>query len=536
MAKGRLGKAKVASKATTEIYKNTSGAEASVSVIGQSTSGTDFYLHVDDGSDSLVTNTTLLTEAYNERFVDYNAGNTALTDPAPTYAGRFSFFDTTNSTSTNFDSQFEAYVNSNTTTYTLSNQTEYWVTSNTFMPYESWKSARAGTVRMGALIGPSYNGASFWDESVDDVSEEDYYNRVINGSATGRTNGYNMSSSYYNMGLTLDPWAGDDIYALGVATNGYQQAVYAKSADSSFSADSRTSNSWWYQTIGNSFSSPSATYNYRYLHLQKGVALGDGVQDANRFVINIFGTNFYADNASATSKATAMVDESLRRVFYWGLGGSARRGGQVVYFQYNPSDKLHYVCYYQASNQQMYLATLDVSTADSEMTNNLTVSMSAGGAQGESRGVFDISDQLSLTVASPFAFPTNQDNTARCTFIGTTTSPLWALVFFRYNDNTASNTYYSTDLKTWQRSTDYFGSDDYLKVTGDTTITSNGGVVNAEKSNIVNVGDDGVLEQGTSFFQYERTGLVLSNNDRIVVYNSGANDCVVQVMGYEGDT
>ena len=34
--------------------------------------------------------------------------------------------------------------------------------------------------------------------------------------------------------------------------------------------------------------------------------------------------------------------------------------------------------------------------------------------------------------------------------------------------------------------------------------------------------------------QYERTGLVLSNGDRVVTYNSSTKPYTIQVMGYEG--
>jgi len=531
MANGRLGKAKVASKETAEIYKNTSGAEASVSVVAQSTSGTEFYLHLDDGTDALTTTTTLTTEAYNERYVDYSATNTGLADPAPAYQGRFSFYDTT--TPANFDTQFEAYVNSNTTTYSFAGQTEYYMTSNTFMPYESWKNVRSGTDVMVAIGNSSFSTVLAWDGSIDDVSEEDYYNRVINGNTADSST--NRGPSYSNCGFVVDPWAGDKLLAVGLNNNGYMSALVRKDPGSGFGLASQSSSSWFYQLVTTSIPTPSSTYNYRYLHLQKDVLLGEPANNETRFAISVSGDAYHnSDNATSTM-ANAVVREQERKVFRWGLGGSPRRGGQVVYFQYNPSDGLHYVCYYNDGTSTMYLATLNASTAVENINNDTTISMSSGGSQGEDYGVFDITNDLSLTVASPFAFPTSVDNTARCTFIGTTTSPLWALVFSRYNDNTAPQTYYSTDLKTWQRSTDYFGSVDYLKVSGDTTITSNGGVVSAERSNIANVGADGVLENNTSFIQYERTGLVLSNNDRVVVYNSGSQDCVVQVMGYEGE-
>ena len=531
MANGRLGKQKVASKATAEIYKNTSGAEASVSVVGQSTLGTDFYLHIDDGSDSITSSTTLATEAYNERYVDYSAGNTNLADPAATYAGRFSFFDTTNNTTTNFDSQFEAYVNSNTTTYSFASQTEYFMTSNTFMPYETWKDVCAEAERVQTIGSSSFNRSYFWNETVDEVSEQDYYNRVINGDATGSSD--NQSLSYFNRGIAVDPWATERMYSLGVGDNGYMYATMLRPEDTSYGSASDTTYSWFRTSVSTGPSDPSGTYNYRFLHLQKEVAVAEGCADGNTFAVNVFGDSFHDSGATKANMARAMTDNAVMKTIRCGLGGSARRGGQVVYFQYNPSDSLHYLCYYNAGNSQMYLATLHAPTAVGAILDSQTITIGAGGSQGDAYGF--VHTDLSLTVASPFEFSLNQDNTARCTFIGTTASPLWALVFMRYNDNTASHTYYSTDLKTWQRSTDYFGSDDYKKVTGDTTIRSNSGVVTGLKSNILNLGTDGVLEQGTNFSQYERTGLVLSNNDRVVVYNSGNNDCVVQVMGYEGE-
>ena len=531
MANGRLGKQKVAAKVTAEIYKNTSGAEASVSVVGQSTLGTGLYLHIDDGSDALTTSSTLATEAYNARYVDYSAGNTALPDPAATYAGRFSFFDTTTTTTYGFDTQFEAYVNSNTTTYTFQSQTEYFMTSNTFMPYETWKNVRADAVRMQTLGTASFSRIYNWDETVDEVSEEDYYNRVINGDYTGSSN--SQSLSYYDRGAAVDPWATERMYSLSVGSSGSLYATMQKPTDTGFGANGVSSTTSWYnQYVNSGPSATSATYNYRYLHLQKEVAVGEGCGAENRIAINVFGDAFHDSSQTAATMARDMVHESYKKLIQWNLGGTTRRGGQVVYFQYNPSDALHYLCYYDTNTSQMYLAALNASTAVETIANNSVVSMAAGGAQGDAYGL--VHTDLSLTVASPFEFSLNQDNSARCTFIGTTASPLWALVFMRYNDNTSSHTYYSTDLKTWQRSTDYFGSVDYTKVTQDTTITSNGGVVTGVKSNILNVGTDGVLEQGTSFSQYERTGLVLSNNDRVIVYNSGSNECVVQVMGYEG--
>ena len=90
-------------------------------------------------------------------------------------------------------------------------------------------------------------------------------------------------------------------------------------------------------------------------------------------------------------------------------------------------------------------------------------------------------------------------------------------------------------MQTWTSAIGRYTPYDYNVVEGVTTIRSDSGTVTASKTNIGNVGTDGVLEESTSLTQYERTGLVLSNNDRVIVYNADTtNDLVVQVMGYEG--
>ena len=307
-------------------------------------------------------------------------------------------------------------------------------------------------------------------------------------------------------------------------------AASTRASDGGWSSENRTSDSWYYQNIGSSASQPTGAYQYRRLYLQNQAAAADSCGNSTTAAVNFFGTNFDL-SSSASNISHSMIDNGQAKGFVC-YNNVQRRGGHVIFFEYNPADELHYLCYYRNDDAVYYLATFDRAAVRDGKGNGSMTTLTRGVDQ-PSLGVLHAT--LSLTVASPFDFGTNQDNTARCTFIGTLEKPLWALVFFRYNDNTASHTYYSTDLKTWQRSTDYFGSNDYVEIVNDTTVASNSGVVTAVKSNISNLGTDGVLEENTTFNHYENTGLVISNGDRVLVYNSGTNDCVVQVMGYEGE-
>ena len=75
----------------------------------------------------------------------------------------------------------------------------------------------------------------------------------------------------------------------------------------------------------------------------------------------------------------------------------------------------------------------------------------------------DITDDLTLPATSDL--PNNDADVAyRTTFIGTTASPLWVMVKSKFGSTTASESYYSTDLKTWTVSTSFYTNGDYRAV------------------------------------------------------------------------
>lgn len=535
MAKGRLGKAKIASKATAAVYTNSSGNEASITIKAQSTAGTTFNLVLDDSSTALTQSTTVVSETYNERYLKYYITNPLVTDPASVYVGRFSYFDTTGTTGTsNLSTMFEAYVAGSSTTYTFSTQDLLFPGSMHIWPYQTWKNVHSEATRMLMFGNESnMNNVYMFNEGPSAVTEDVYYDRIINGENTGANASYGID--YHTSGIVFDPWAADPQISIGIASNSYMSARIIQSGDSSFGQGNRTSDSVYYNQIGSSNTQPSSDFPRRRLYLQNNACVMDGLDNTSTSILNFFGTDFET-SSSADTRADAMVSTYTARGFYFNNNVS-RRGGNTVFFEYNPADGLHYWCYYRNSNTTYYLATIDRSTFIDTVSGgniyNLATDSGVGGKDYESYGL--VHTDISLTVASPFDFSTSTNNTSRCTFIGTLEKPLWALVFSRYVDNTAAHVYYSTDLKTWQRSSDYFSPSDYSELVSDTTVASNSGVVTAVKSNISNIGVDGVLENNTNFGHYENTGLVISNGDRVVVYNSGQNECVVQVMGYEGE-
>ena len=536
MANGRLGKANVLAKGTTAVYTNSSGAEASVSVVAQATGGSQFHLRIDSSSSNLETTTTIVSETYNERFLRYNITNSLLTDPTSAYAGRFQYFDTTTSSSNNIDTQFEAYVASNTTTYSCKTDTGEMYNTQSIYPYETWKSLQS-SVAYGVFIGPAARNRIYWyDLSTRVTDQASYYERIL-GTVVD-FDSQDVGLSYSNCGICFDPWEREFPYCIGIANNTYMTGVSFDVANPSvqYGTNNQTSGSWPRDNITTTLSVPNGTNNYPNMRLNNRVTVIDPCALESRFGINVLGPRAFDSSLTASNRAEALLSDNYRHEFKIDqTSGATRAGGQVLFMEYNPVDKLHYICYFKADTQVYYLATIDRAVAITQgAPNNFTSTITSGGSDS-AKGFNDITSQLSLTIASPYEFSISTDNTSRSSFIGTAASPLWALCFSRLaNDNTASDTYYSTDLKTWKSSAAFYTPADYSAVVGDSTVKSNSGTVTATRSNIVNLGADGVLEYATDFSQYSQSGLVLSNGDRVLTYISGENPVSIQVMGFEG--
>ena len=112
---------------------------------------------------------------------------------------------------------------------------------------------------------------------------------------------------------------------------------------------------------------------------------------------------------------------------------------------------------------------------------------------------------------------------------------LWALYGSKSD---ATDIWLSDDLKTWKTVSDYYGSSyKYEAIEGDTIVSmaSSSTDLIALRTDITSVGEDGILEQGQDMIHLERSGLVVNNGDRFVVFNQGSNPISVQIMGYEGN-
>jgi len=240
---------------------------------------------------------------------------------------------------------------------------------------------------------------------------------------------------------------------------------------------------------------------------------------------------YYADSTWNDTNVATAAERSVKEsnnAMYRITVNSSKHGGSVIFHEYNPNDGKHYIAI--RNNSTMALLTT---------TRDQILAIGAGQRYTENLGTSDdyvtYDSNFSL---SPSTFDlvgsSNAINKQTCRSMRIGTS-LWVLIISELSSATQEEVFYSTDLITWTDAATYYGSDDYSATEGVATITSNSGAVTATKTRIGVLGTDGILEQDLAMVQYERTGIVLSNGDRILVRNRGTTQtAVVQVMGYEG--
>ena len=505
MANGRLGKASVAVQDTVAVYTNSSGAEASVSLIATSIpNGTLAHFRIDSTTDALKTTTVIVSAAFQDEYLNYIVKNTNWDDTtAPALVGRIELGPVTQLNA--------AWFNGTSTSES------YTVSDFTYAPpitYEAAVAHGSYIVRTASSltrqITPSgTEDLSDWYSAMwgyDTAAANRLYNQAnVEGRAS---NGMDTSLSYSDRGQAFDPYTSSTI---SVNNGGRNSMKFVK--DNVQVTGSSTSDSIWYQGISTSIS--AAQSDYQTMRLQNGCWLMDGGPNSAKVLI---GSNFEPsvdDDWTNSSNAD-----------YFSIATStAITRGNVAWFEYKPSEDSWYVGF-RDSSAGIYAcrftrAGFEDNTGSpsglSRVSNNVTFGWTALGAAN-----------ITAQTAGQFTA-----NTWRYTSLRIGLSQ-WVL--YGSND-TDYDIWITDDLIEWKTVSDYYGATyDYSSQISDVLISQLAGntTVNAVKSDIVSLGQDGILEQDQSMVQYERSGLVLNNGDRVLAYNRGTNPLVVQVMGYEG--
>ena len=513
MANGRLGKAVLTPDQTTAVYTNSSGAEASVSVVAQSTNGASMYLRIDDSSDPLQSTTTLVTEAFDDRYLKYDVSNTTLDSGTPTYGGRFQFHDTTSAT--NLDAIFEYYDADAATLRTIQTQNQYNIT-NAVNPAFGVRSSDVPVL----LVPQSSNAATIHAYTMPTTAAS--YYQIALGPYNSGISIANQTISRSNRGISIDTYSTDRIPVFSMDVSGYMGCLVYDVSTNSWGSNTQTTNSIAYTFGIRGGTSPSDTIQPSIVRAAKRTIAVDGSSNASNIIVGTVADSVY-NGANINSVASDIINYYSNHMFFLNLNNNYS-GGNILYHEYNADNDRYYLGY--RSNGVGYVLSYD-RTLLLNRAQGSPLSLSTAGSDT----TYDIQQHTFTLPLSSYSL-----GTSALTFRSCQIGPsLWALTCF--TNGLAPEVFLSTDLMTWVTPSTYYSPNDYSETVGATAVLSNAGVVTATKSNILSLGTDGVLEQGVPFSQYERTGLVLSNGDRIVAYNdiNSSDDISIQVMGYEGN-
>ena len=526
MASGRLGSAYIGPKRTTQVYANSSGGAASLSVMAQAkstTANTPISIKVDNGSIAAETETQIDSNSYNEQTLKL------------TYDSSFS--------SVTGSLAYDNYNTSGSRTMTLTPPTGtaigtdrnyYMMPMCTNSDYTSWKGFES------KAYYPVYNNrrAEFMTPAeATTAGDFNFTGAMINQNFTGfPTVSLGNNMTYNSAGVIADPYC--NMYPIfSYQTNGYMSMRYINTSGSIGQFD-RTSNSIFYWASGGGTNSSSYQQGFRGLFASGGMA--GFVHNQSQYYF----FRYYSKTPTFNNRMDELIEQN------WGSLGSnkpldirfysgATPGAgypPVLFMEYDPhqdkifvlqnvgSSTMHRKLYeWQPSKLEEYLA--DVGTAQPFQS-------TASGAQFADD--YDRLESLGLAVDRTDNLPSRMKSNTLQTYavLKRVQNKKWVGGFADpYASDTTIYYYQTTDFLTWEEidSSEYYNE----QYNDDITVASNGTVTNKLESNFNSLPDAGLLEYQTSVNNFERTGLVLSNNDKIYVRNHGDTGVAVSVMGYE---
>tara|TARA_R110000822_G_scaffold16229_5_gene55365 strand:- start:927 stop:2471 length:1545 start_codon:yes stop_codon:yes gene_type:complete len=514
MANGRLGSATIDPNRTAQVYNNTSGNEASVSIIANSISSTTngvISLSVDSAAvtPETITNIDSTTRTYNTTpLVFFNTAYTAVEGSMQFVSATANHGDQLGNALTFTDGATSTNVNNN------------FMPAAFLVPDDT-----SGGYALSRGVGQ--RGGSNYYRLTEATYKADYPLSWLRQSRANDIQSQTAVSglSYSNYGSTVDP------YTIGfpnfnVHSNKYMSSAHINTSNG-IAAQSATSLSVFTQYIGN----PCESGLYKRPLMARGGVLGFGADNTS---VPTF-LRFYAGRTEEQHLGERVMDS------YFGNTNNnpavyvtsdsyqtSAESSSLVFVDYNPHTKMGYYLGWIHGAYRL----MEWTYASAEKF----VSDQAGGNQ-----TITIANYAQLatnwTWATELTVPSEWDVTNvqwKCTQSFRVADKLWVLNEGSTKNPTSNTTWTSPDLKTWnkQSSTSYF--DQVIDSTVPSYVRSSASGTNKVASNYNTVNTAGTLEVETSMSQLERTGLVLSSGDRVYAVNKGTTPVSVQVMGYEG--
>ena len=529
MASGRLGSAVVPANRTAQIYSNTSGGAVSLSLMAQAKSTTanvPLSIKIDSGSTAAETTTQIDSSSYTDQTVKllYNSAVTSVIGDLE--------YDDYGTGSTN---NVQMTLNTPSGTGNAGTDDNHWTMPMcTTSDFTSWKGfednvyfpIRAGNVARWATPAEAATSGDF--NFVAQQLNKNWSPAISTSKA--------LSIDYYNQGVVADPYCKRlPFFCDGSSWD--MQLIYLQTNNST-TKNNRSTNSVFYFINSSNYNTGSNGSN-PYIFMNGGMGCFVHYYDATVIL------RYYGKDPSNTVMGQVIENNvgsagSSYPLDFWFEQNTSPSSGypMVVWHQYNPyTNKIYTLMNMGQSSINRKLVEWDCDALDTALS-----TMHSSGTQkyASGDGSVRITNNYDIIFTDGLAVD-RTDNLPAVMKVNTTTAiaPMkrvkdkeWIVgVRDPYASPSSSQFWKTSDFLTW---TQVEGNEYYSeKYSTNVTVQSNGTVTNALASNFDSISDAGLLEYQTSVNNYERTGLVLSNNDKVYVRNHGDVDLSISAMGYE---
>jgi len=523
MASGRLGSTSLESNRAGVLYTNSSGGAVSLSVMAKvksTTANVPLSFWIDSSSTAPETTTQISSSSFQKTtdFMGLNSGNTAI---------NFRLERGTVATS-QMNTNYVDSAGTITGTSTGLNPP--------FSPDLSLYTGFNGFAWYGAY-NSNFDNVAFYTPTAVAANVREFYNTQVRNDLSNppnKTSSINLS--YMDSGTAFDPYCKFNP-VFGMNSSGYMSCGYSTSATATSSNQRTTNGLYRSQISGND--PGNNMQGQQYWSANGGVFFVTGRTNPTAFLV------FYGRNTPSNGIINNVIEDTVTSAassypFFLHFATPYGQGNYPYddwfkFLQYNPTtEKIYLLAGFSGSTTKIRFLELDATKAEAYTT---AVQAGQKAQLGSNPQTFDtilgldfVTDITDLST-TPAIF---KDGTS----LWRTIKPmrriapnLWRWDY--YNSTTATyHTLETNDLKTnWTEITytDNFKQTDALGA----TIVSTGSVTNRIVNNTSSLADSGIVEYQTSVNQYERTGLVVSNGDRIIINNGGDEILAAQAMGYE---
>ena len=513
MASGRLAAAVVPSGRTQLVYTNNSGGAVSATILTRSLDSTQdaiVSMAIDSASVTPETFTQIDTTSRNFEttpLVFFNSANTAV-EGDMTMLNTASFMQ----------------INDGGTAYGVDNK---YLTGA--LPVPTMTGGAKEFNPSGRPL-PTLVGSTVYSKLQSEIDADlpYWYRTSMNDTVPSAGYQQSQSLSYTGRAWTVDPYTeGNPFWTLN--GNKYMSWGYITNSNGSITESNRTSDSWYYQEVGG-----GAQQNfYRTIFMARGGVFGYGSNSSGRVSFQIYkgwnnqmSSNYLDPDTGGTSNKGLHIDFSFG-------GTQAFDGSSLKWVEFNPHTDKVYACFWEGSRGFVMmemdgpkleaLFTAHQSSSKTAVYNDIAAAVTA---LGNDNPFTDITSSMpsswDKTNANWYMTPTFRIGD-RLWYVneGSTTTPLDA----------NNKGWITSDFKNWTEVT----PTSYYETTlgSDLAIASDADSTDLRQGNFNSVAKSGRLETDTTFSEIERTGLVLSNSDKLYVRNGGTTDVNIQVMGFE---